>query len=58
MGQLNNNGKITVNSVLTAQSTQIFSFTILTYRIRFYHKHDKHREVSHLFNGYLHSLVR
>jgi hypothetical protein len=36
--------KITVNSVLAAQSAQFSSFSILKTRIRFEHKHEKCRE--------------
>jgi hypothetical protein len=48
----------TVNSVRTVQSTQFFSFLVLTARIRLDHKHDKHKAVSQLSNGYLNSLIQ
>jgi hypothetical protein len=47
-----------VNSVQTIQPTQFSSFHVLMARIRSEHKQDKHREVSHLYNTYLHSLIQ
>jgi hypothetical protein len=45
------------NSVLTEQSAEFSSFTIITTRIRFEHKQDKRIAVSQISNGYLDSRI-
>jgi hypothetical protein len=47
-----------VNSVWTVQSTQIFSFCVLTAIIRLENEQDKRRTISQLSNSYLNSLIR
>jgi hypothetical protein len=46
------------NSSLTAQHLQISGFDAHAARIRPGSEHKRYREVSHLCNGYLHTLIR